>query len=69
MILNLCLGAFYFGYGISYFGTFDFDNIVIIFDVSMSKDLANGLIQGCIPVGAGTGALLSSLLLKKLSRK
>ena len=35
----------------------------------MKKDLANGLIQGCIPVGAGIGALLSSLLIKFLSRR
>ena len=69
MISNLCLGSFYFGYSVAYFGSFDFNNIVIIFGIQMQKDLANGLIQGCIPIGAGIGALASSLLLKYLSRR
>lgn len=35
----------------------------------MDKDVAEGLLQGCIPIGAGIGAVLSFLLLKNFSRR
>ena len=69
MVINLCLSPFYFGYSLAYLGSFDFDNIITIFGISMDKNLANGLIQGCIPIGGGIGALSSFLLLRYLSRK
>ena len=35
----------------------------------MGADVAEGLLQGCIPVGGGIGALLAFPLLKNLSRR
>jgi hypothetical protein len=69
MVLNICLSPFYFGYTITYLGTFTFTNISEIFHIDMSKETAQGLFNGCIPVGAGIGALTSFILLQKLSRK
>ena len=69
MVLNICMSPYYFGYNLAYFGTFEYQNIKEIFHVTLEDNLANGLLQGCIPVGAGIGALGSFLLLKYLSRK
>ena len=69
MTINLCFSPFYFGYGLAYFGTFDFPVIKSIFGISMDDDLANGLLQASIPLGGGIGALSSFLLLKYLSRR
>ena len=32
-VINLCLGSFYFGYGLAYFGTFRFETIAKIFGI------------------------------------
>lgn len=70
MILNICMSPFYFGYTIQYLGTFDIELTMKLYNItSMSKETANGLLQGCVPIGAGIGALTSFLLLKYLSRK
>ncbi len=70
MVLNLCMSAFYFGYTIQYLGTFDFEKTIMnVFDITMSPGIAKGLYNGCVPVGAGVGALTSFLLLKNFSRK
>lgn len=69
MVLNLCFSSFYFGYALAYLGTFDFENIVPIFSITMDKETAQGLLNGCVPIGAGIGALSSSILLRKFSRR
>lgn len=70
MVLNLCMSPFYFGYTIQYLGTFDFETIKSVYNINFSSDdLAKGLYNGCVPVGAGVGALTSFLLLKNFSRK
>ena len=33
MVINLCLGSFYFGYSITYFGTFDFAILAQIYNI------------------------------------
>jgi hypothetical protein len=50
-------------------GTFDFDNIIKIFGITMSKTTAEGLLNGMVPIGGGIGALTSFLLLKYFSRR
>lgn len=69
MVLNICLSPFYFGYTIQYLGTFKFDNIIQLFNITIDAETAKGLYNGCVPVGGGIGALSSFLLLKYLSRK
>ena len=68
-VINLCLGSFYFGYGLAYFGTFKFDTIAEIFGIEGNIETVEGLLQGCIPVGGGIGALSSSIILKRFSRR
>lgn len=69
MTLNICMAPFYFGYNLAYFGTFQFQSIKEIFGITLDENLANGLLQGCIPIGAGIGAFSSFFLLKYFSRK
>lgn len=69
MTVNICLSQFYIGYGVAYLGTFEFDTILTIYHIEIEKNLADGLLQGCIPLGAGVGALISFLLMKFLSRR
>lgn len=63
------MSSFYFGYSLAYFGSFDFDVIAEIFSITDALNTNNGLLQGCIPVGGGIGALGSSIVIKKLSRR
>ena len=69
MVLNLCLSPFYFGYGLGYFGSFEFENLVKIFNITMDQEVAQSILQGLVPVGGGIGALSSSFLLKTFSRR
>lgn len=69
MVLNICLSPFYFGYSIQYLGTFDFENIKTIFNITIDTETAKGLANGCVPIGGGIGALTSFIILKKFSRK
>ena len=67
--VNLSLSSFFFGYGIVYLGLFEFSNIAEIFSIEIDLSLAEGLLQGCIPIGAAIAALITSVLLKVLSRR
>ena len=70
MVLNLALSTFYFGYVVVYFGQLDTPTMLDILDYNdLNVNVANGLLNGCVPVGAPFGAFLSSLLLRKLSRR
>lgn len=70
MVLNICFSPFYFGYTIQYLGTFNFENIIEIYGITITDlELANGLYNACVPIGGGIGALSSFFLLKKFSRK
>ena len=69
LIINLSWGGFFFGYAIAYFGTFEFSTIAKLYSIEMDLNVAEGLLQGCIPVGAGVGALTTFILLKIFSRR
>lgn len=69
MVLNIALSSFYFGYSMVYFGQLDISAILDVLSFSMDPNVAKGLLNGCIPVGGLFGALSSSLLLSKLSRR
>ncbi len=68
--INISLSSFYFGYCVVYFGQLDNETIldIINFD-DLDVNVAKGLLNGCIPIGALFGALFSSVLLKCFSRK
>jgi uncharacterized protein (DUF697 family) len=63
------MSPFYFGYTIAYFSSIDIEVLMDIYGITWSKNFAQGLFQGCVPIGAGIGAVSSSILLKKLSRR
>ena len=69
MALNIALSSFYFGYCIVYFGQVKIEAIKEIFAFDVDLSIAKGLLNGCIPVGALFGALSSSILLAKFSRR
>lgn len=69
MVLNIALSSFYFGYCIVYFGQLDIEAVREIVGFEVSPTVAQGLLNGCIPVGALLGALSSSILLAKFSRR
>ncbi len=52
-----------------YFNAIDFNDIMVIFDINISKPLAQGFLTGCIPGSACVGAFLCRFLLNKFSRK
>ena len=69
-MLNITLSAFYFGYSIAYFGQLDVATMLRILDYDgIDASTAKGILNGCIPVGGLVGALCSSVLIRKLSRK
>ena len=69
MVINLGMSPFYFGYTIAYFSSIDIEVLMSIYGITWQKTLAQGLFTGCVPIGAGIGAVSSGILLKKLSRR
>jgi hypothetical protein len=69
IVLNICLSSFYFGYCIVYLGQIDIETIKKVFDIDLSPGTASGVLNGCIPIGALMGALSSSILIAKFSRR
>lgn len=76
---NASLSAFFVGYSLVYMGSLSVSNFstAILDDYGFNKldwshnstSLYKSLIQGAIPVGAIVGALLSSQVIKYLSRR
>jgi hypothetical protein len=69
IVLNIALSSFYFGYTIVALGQVPTKTLQEIFDITLSKGTTEGIINGCIPIGALIGALSSSLLISRFSRR
>ena len=69
MILNYSLGSFYFGVIMVYISTFEFSVISKIFGIDWPESIAQGIMVGIIPIGAGFGSLFSHVLLDRFSRR
>jgi len=69
IIWNISLSSFYFGYCIVYLGSIEIQTIKQVFGINVSDSVAEGLLNGCIPIGALVGALSSSLLISRFSRR
>ena len=67
--LNLALGYFYFGYSLVYLGAIPIKTIMKAYDITINQAVAAGLLNGCIPIGALFGALGSSFILARFSRR
>jgi hypothetical protein len=69
VVLNIALSSFYFGYCIVYFGQLKIEEIKRIFSIDIEDNTAKGVLNGCTPLGALVGALVSSFLIAKFSRR
>lgn len=69
MTWNITISSFYFGYCMVYLGTINISTLKTIYDISLSNDVASGLLNGCIPIGGLLGAISTSFLIARLSRR
>lgn len=69
MTQTIALGFFFFGYCLVYLGSIPIATILTVFHSEISSGVAQGLLNGCIPVGGFLGAMFSSILIKRLSRR
>jgi hypothetical protein len=69
--LNAAIASFFVGYALVYISTFqNFRTIIDIYGIQIGgEDTTESLITGCVPFGAMIGALSTSVLLSRLSRK
>jgi hypothetical protein len=75
--INVSLSAFWFGYSFVYMGTIGANDleITILKEYNFlaweleNKDIYRSIIQGVLPIGAIFGALISSHLIRRLSRR
>jgi hypothetical protein len=71
-VLVITLGSFYFGYTLTYISTIPIVEVMNYFKIEQyvsSPSNVQGILSGIIPVGGGIGALLSSIVNKRLSRR
>lgn len=66
---TISLSSFYFGYCMVYLGSIPIQTLKTIFGITLSDSVAQGLLNGCIPIGALFGSLSSSLFISKFSRR
>ncbi len=72
-ILFICsmyyISFVYFGYIMMYFNSIDFSHIVQVFQISMSRDTAQGIYSGLPALGACFGSFISKYFIQKYSRR
>lgn len=69
IISTIALSSFYFGYAMVYLPAIDFQSIYALYNISLSYSVAQGILVACVPIGGGLGAVSSSLLVEKFSRR
>lgn len=69
MVWNITLASFYFGYGLVYLGTIPVETLMKVYHIDFDKGVTQGILNGCVPIGALCGALMSSIVISKFSRK
>lgn len=69
VICNISLSSFYFGYTIIYLSVIDFQVVMNIFAIDLSRNFSEGLLTSCVPIGGLLGAYVSYYFIKSLSRK
>lgn len=69
IVWNITLASFYFGYCLVYLGTIPIETIMKIYNIDFDKGVTKGILNGCVPMGALCGALVSSIIISKFSRK
>lgn len=69
IIFNIALSSFYFGYAMVYLPAIDFAAIYKLYGIQINYQVAQGILVACVPIGGGLGAVSSSILLEKFSRR
>ena len=69
IISTIALSSFYFGYAMVYLPAMDFQSIYTLYHIPISYSVAQGILVACVPIGGGIGAVSSSLLIQKFSRR
>ena len=69
MVLTYSLSTFYFGYSLVYFGAIPIETTIHFYRIRVGRAIASGVINGCVPIGALFGALLSVFLIAHFSRR
>ena len=69
IVLNICLSSFYFGYSMICFGQIEIDTLKDIFDIELNAGTALGILMGVPSIGGLLGALSTSILITKFSRR
>lgn len=69
IISTIALSSFYFGYAMVYLPAMDFQAIYSLYNINISYSVAQGILVACVPIGGGLGAVSSSLLIQKFSRR
>jgi hypothetical protein len=60
---NTAISFFHFGYFLVYLGALPIDTVIRIYSVDINKAVAQGIMNGCIPIGALIGAVGSSFVI------
>ena len=63
------IGFVYFGYIMMYFNSISFSHIMNVFQITMSKDTAQGIYSGLPALGACFGSFMTKYFIEKYSRK
>lgn len=69
IIFNIALSSFFFGYAMVYLPAIDFGAIYKLYGIQINKQMAQGILVACVPIGGGLGAVSSSLLIDRFSRR
>lgn len=69
IVANIALGFFYFGYCLVYFGSIPITTILKAYHAAIDQGVAQGILNGCIPVGGFLGSMASSYIIARLSRR
>lgn len=69
IVWNIALSSFYFGYSVVYLGQIETPTLQNIFSIDLSRGTTEGVLNGCIPIGALFGALSSSYFINRFSRR
>lgn len=69
IVWNITLASFYFGYCLVYMGTLPIETTMSVFQIDFDKGVMQGILNGCVPIGALTGALISSIVIARFSRR
>ena len=69
IVVTFALSTVYQGYCLTCIGSIPLDTIVKIYNISVTPSVASGILNGIMPLGALFGALLSSFLISRFSRR